>query len=179
METKTVKQIAHELGTNKNVVYRIIQKMNLEPISEDTNEQGRKNATRYTLEDFSLIKAEFIRLQEARRATSEEIKENTEPDLQSLIQSQRERIETLEKELETARQTEKDLRELLAKEMELLKQSQEMNANLTDTIRREQEIRAIKTLAIETKDKPKLLERLSSIFHPNRQTEPIETDSEG
>ena len=175
MDSKTVKQIATELGTNKNVIYRIIQKNKLQPIPEETSEQGRKNATRYSLEDFAIIKTEFIRLQDSRKATPEESQDNksvnSREDLQSLIESQRATIETLERELETSKQTERELRELLANQMELLKQTQEMNSTLTDTIRREQEIRAIQTLAIETKNKPKLLERISSIFHPNKQTE--------
>lgn len=170
MDSRTVKQIATELGTNKNVIYRIIIKLGLEPIREETNGKERKNATRYTLEDFAIIKNEFIRLQNARRDVSEENKETDQPhDTESLIANQRAQIETLERELENARQTERELRELLSNQMELLRQSQEMNTNLTETIKREQEIRAIQTLAIETKDKPKLMERISNFFHPSNK----------
>ena len=172
MNSKTVKQIATELGTNKNVVYRIIQKFDIKPIEEENNDKGRKNATRYTLEDFAIIKNEFIRLQDTRRDTPENNKGTEHPnDSESIIESQRATIETLERELENARQTERELRELISNQIELLKKTQDMNATLTDTIRREQEIRAIQTLAIETKNKPKLLERITSIFHPNKQNE--------
>ena len=181
IETKTVKQIASELGTNKNVIYRIIQKNNLRPIPEETNEQGRKNATRYTLGDFAIIKTEFIKLQETKKDTPEPSRDNeninSRLDLQSLIESQRERIESLERELETSRASEKDLRDLLSKQMEQLFESQRQNKQLQTIIEQEQKIRAIQTLAIETKNKPKLLERFTSLFKPNRAAESSENES--
>lgn len=181
METKTVKQIANELGTNKNVVYRIIQKCNLRPIPEEINEQGRKNATRYTLGDFAIIKTEFIRLQETKKDSPEPSRDNEDVNslssLQSLIESQRERIESLERELAESRKTESELRGLLSKQIDQLTESQKQNAQLQTIIEQEQRIRAIQTLSLETKNKPKLLERFTSIFKPSRATEPTEKET--
>jgi len=181
IETKTVKQIASELGTNKNVIYRIIQKNNLRPIPEETNEQGRKNATRYTLGDFAIIKNEFIRLQETKKDTPEPSRDNKDTNslesLQSLIESQRERIESLERELAESKRAESELRELLNKQIDQLTESQNQNKQLQTIIEQEQRIRAIQTLSIETKNKPKLLERFTSIFKPSRATEPTEKET--
>ena len=57
---RTVKEISKALGTNKDVVYRIIEKCHLEPVPND----NPKEPKRYSDESNSIIKKEFHKLQE-------------------------------------------------------------------------------------------------------------------
>ena len=67
---KTVKDIAKELGTNKNVIYRIISKHNLEPVPNDDKEAPKE----YSERDFIIIQGEYRTLQ----ARHKDAKEKTE-----------------------------------------------------------------------------------------------------
>lgn len=63
---RSVKEIAKLLGTNKNVIYRIINKLGLEPV-EDSGTTSKV----YTDTDVNVIKKEFKSLQERHQDTSD------------------------------------------------------------------------------------------------------------
>ena len=61
---RTVRDMTKELGTNKNVIYRIIERQNLEPVPT----ANPKETKRYDDESYQIIKDEFSRLQEKHGA---------------------------------------------------------------------------------------------------------------
>lgn len=68
MDSKTIPQIAKELNTNRYVVYRIANKLNIKPTALDRteNEGAHRTANKYGSEAIDLIKAEFERMNSER-----------------------------------------------------------------------------------------------------------------
>lgn len=64
---RSVKEIAKELETNKNVVYRIIKKHNLEPVPNDDKDAP----TEYSDRDFYIIQGEYKTLQARHKDAKE------------------------------------------------------------------------------------------------------------
>jgi len=63
---RSVKEIAKSLGTNKNVIYRIINKLGLEPV-EDSGTASKL----YSDESVQIIRKEYKSLQERHQTTSD------------------------------------------------------------------------------------------------------------
>lgn len=64
---RSVKEIAKELETNKNVIYRIIKKHNLEPVPNDDKDAP----TEYSDRDFYIIQGEYKTLQARHKDAKE------------------------------------------------------------------------------------------------------------
>ena len=119
---RTVRDMTKELGTNKNVIYRIIERQNLEPVPT----ANPKETKRYDDESYQIIKDEFSRLQEkhGENKTETENKNRTvSSDLSILVQTLQRQIDRYENEIdrlnakieqkdETIRQKDETIREL-------------------------------------------------------------------
>ena len=92
---RTVREITRELGTNKNVVYRIISKHNLKPVPTD----NPKETKRYSDEAYQIIVNEYGKLQEKHGETQTETTPNSS-DNSDLITALQNQIERNEKEIE-------------------------------------------------------------------------------
>lgn len=164
---KTIKAIAEELGTNKAVVYRIIQKLGLQESEHsrtlaNTIPNTKANTAKYYDENAQeAIKNEYLRRGERAQSNSEpntrehpgehspnarehytEYQANTE-----LIKALHEQIDALQSEVEHLRETTESQAETIRE--------------LTSLLHREQELRA-STLLIESKHKQGFFARLLS-----------------
>lgn len=92
---RTVKEIARELGTNKNVIYRIISKHNLAPVPTD----NPKESKRYDNESYLIIQKEYEALREKHGEVKEEQK-GVGSDNSDLITELQNQIERKDKEIE-------------------------------------------------------------------------------
>lgn len=92
---RTVREITKALGTNKNVVYRIISKNNLEPIPND----NPKEPKRYSDESYKIIENEYNKLQEKHGESKEDMPGNS-TDNSDLITELQNQIERKDKEIE-------------------------------------------------------------------------------
>lgn len=92
---RTVREITKALGTNKNVVYRIISKNNLEPIPND----NPKEPKRYSDEAYRIIENEYNKLQEKHGGSKEDMPGNS-TDNSDLITELQNQIERKDKEIE-------------------------------------------------------------------------------
>ena len=92
---RTVREITKELGTNKNVVYRIISKHNLKPIPTD----NPKEPKRYSDESYQIIRNEYGILQDKHGETTPETDKNGS-DNSDLITALQNQIERNEREIE-------------------------------------------------------------------------------
>ena len=100
---RTVKEITKLLGTNKNVVYRIIEKLELEPVPND----DKKAVKEYSEESYLEIKKAFRKLQEKHSDTKTETETKNETvsgsdnsDNSELILTLRKQIERYEDEID-------------------------------------------------------------------------------
>lgn len=116
---RTVRDMTKELGTNKNVIYRIIERQNLEPVPT----ANPKETKRYDDESYQIIKDEFSRLQEKHGDTTPKKSNGASSDLLQTLQRQIERYEkeidrlnaTIEKKDETIRQKDEYIKDLIEK----------------------------------------------------------------
>lgn len=132
----SVKEISESLGANRNKIYRAIKNLDLEPLSVD-------GVSKYDDQAVEAIKAEIDRI-DTKKAPSkpnrtEQARENDRGDLVDA------------------------LRETIKVQAETIEHLKSENIELREMIRREQDIRFGK-LAIEASTKPKLTDRLKSLF---------------
>ena len=80
--SKSVKEMTLSLKTNKNVIYRIIEKLGLEPVPNDDPKAPKE----YSDEDYIQIKKAFYKLQEKHNNSVPETNDNSE--LLVMLQSQ-------------------------------------------------------------------------------------------
>jgi len=119
---RTVREIARELNTNKNVVYRIIEKQNLEPVPT----ANPKEPKRYSDESFQIIKERFSILQDWHGETKTEPKP-VKADVSVLVQTLQRQIERYEKEIDRLNAT-------LEKKDETIREKDETIKDLTDKL---------------------------------------------
>lgn len=133
---KTVREIARELETNKNVIYRIIEKQNLEPVPT----ANPKDPKRYSDESFEIIKERFLILQNWKGETK---KENApvSSDVSVLVQTLQRQIDRYEKDIDR-------LNAIIDKKDETIRQKDELIKELTDN-NHDQTIRYQELLARE------------------------------
>lgn len=175
---RSVKDMTKSLETNKNVIYRIIDKLGLEPVQDDEN-----NAVKvYSEESYQAVKKEFRKIQDKHG----DVKQETVPgsdtsELVLTLRKQIERYETeidrLNKNIEKKDETIRDLTDKLAKTVE--------NSHL-ETIRnqellaREQTTKLLLTAQSQTKFnlfKPSTWRRAKTVESPD--LEPLtKADSE-
>lgn len=134
---RTVREITKELGTNKNVVYRIINKMNLEPV---TNENP-KEPKRYSEESFQIIKERYSALQEWHGETQTE-SGSISSDNSDIVLALKNQIERYEKEIERLN---KAIEDKDATIKELVKTSHLETMRYQELIAREQNTRLLLT----------------------------------
>jgi TolA-binding protein len=92
---RTVREIARELGTNKNVIYRIIEKQNLEPVPTISE----KETKRFSDESFQIIKERYSALKEWHGEAKTESKP-VSSDASALVQTLQRQIDRYEKEID-------------------------------------------------------------------------------
>jgi len=92
---RTVREITKALGTNKNVVYRIINKCHLEPVPND----NPKEPKRYSDESYLIIEREYGTLQEKHGESKEDMPGNSTDNSDLIIELQNQ-IERKDKEIE-------------------------------------------------------------------------------
>lgn len=137
MMNRSVKEIAKYLGTNKNVVYRLINKNGLEPVSG--SDSGSKV---YDDESFLIIKTEFRKLQ-----TKHQDSDSRQPGGESseLIEVLREQIRRNEMEIDQLRDQirEKDqaILELTDKITKMVESTNLVRVRDQELLAREQETR--------------------------------------
>ena len=91
---RTVRDMTKELGTNKNVIYRIIERQSLEPVPKIRPQDPQ----RYSDESFQIISDEYSRLQEKHgHDTPKRSSGSKTTDLISVLEKQ---INQYEKEIE-------------------------------------------------------------------------------
>lgn len=168
---KTIKELAEELGTNKAVVYRIIQKLGLQEsehsrtlanTSPNTTENTKTNTPKYYDENAQeAIKNEFSRRGERAQSKSEpntrehpgEHSANARKH-QSEHQANTELEKALHGQIETLQSEVSHLRETVDQQAETIRE-------LTSLLHREQELRA-SNLLIESNHKQGFFSRLLS-----------------
>ena len=182
MEGKTVSQIAHEIGTNRHVIYRIIKKLNCSPVDcsqTDTNgasgtEQGANNPLRYGASEVERIRDTYAIMQankptETDSKTASSKNEHRE-EITSSVQILEERVKNREEMLAYKDETIADLRRQLEEKQRQADSLQAANAKQLETI---QELTAAIRDAQETQrgqmlmlaaTKPKLLDRIKAHF---------------
>lgn len=120
---KTIKQIADELGVDKQKIYRYIRKNH---INEVHHEAHQNNKVKYYDEVAEkLIKQAFqaeTTSSEVHHEAHHEVLQTTSNDAVDVV------IEMLRKELEIKNQQIKELNERLAESQRLLNQQQQLNA---------------------------------------------------
>lgn len=119
---RTVREITKELGTNKNVIYRIIERQNLEPVPT----VNPKEPQRYDDESFQIIKDEFSRLQEKHGETKTEPKP-VRADTSVLVQTLQRQIDRYEKDIDRLNAT-------IEKKDETIRERDETIKDLTDKL---------------------------------------------
>ena len=87
---RTVKEITKALGTNKNVIYRIINRYNLEPVPTD----NPKEPKRYSDDSFITIKKAYRTIQEKHDNGGTVHGSSDTPELILSLQNQIKRYET-------------------------------------------------------------------------------------
>lgn len=116
---RSVKDMTKLLGTNKNVIYRIITKLGLKPVQD-----GQNNTTKvYSDETYLEIKKEFERLQGRHQDARDEVSVGSDnSDLVVILQNQVKRYETeidrLNKVIEDKDATIKELTSQLTRTVE-------------------------------------------------------------
>lgn len=149
----SVKEISESLGVNRNKIYRAIKNLDLEPLSVD-------GISKYNDQAIEAIKAEISRI-DTKKAPSkpnrtEQARETNRVDLVDA------------------------LRETIRVQAETIDHLKSENIELREMIRREQDIRFGK-LAIEASTKPKLTDRIKSLFsgrNKSQESEPKEITTE-
>lgn len=150
---RTVKEIAKSLGTNKNVVYRIIDKYHLEPVP--SSEDGANQAKRYSDDDYFTIKTEFQKLQTKHQenARNDSQDDGLSPTIELLLRAKDDEIDRLRAENDR----------LHAQVEKLTTALQQEQHNMSEFVKHEQTLRAM-TLSIEANHKPGFFERLRGKF---------------
>lgn len=163
---RTVKEIAKSFGTNKNVIYRIIDKLNLEPVP--SSEDGANQAKRYSDDAYYSIKTEFQKLQTKHQETvkTDVQSEGMTPTIELLLRAKDDEIDRLRAENDR----------LYSQVEKLTTALQQEQHNMSEFVKHEQTLRAM-TLSIEANHKPNLFQRLRGKFGGNKNEpgEPIQT----
>jgi hypothetical protein len=149
----SVKEISESLGVNRNKIYRAIKNLDLEPLSVD-------GISKYDYQAVEAIRAEIDRI-ETKKAPSKpnRTEQARETDRVDLVDA---------------------LRETIRVQAETIDHLKSENIELREMIRREQDIRFGK-LAIEASTKPKLTDRIKSLFsgrNKSQENEPKEITTE-
>ncbi len=149
----SVKEISESLGVNRNKIYRAIKNLDLEPLSVD-------GISKYNDQAIEAIKAEISRI-DTKKAPSKpnRTEQARETDRVDLVDA---------------------LRETIRVQAETIDHLKSENIELREMIRREQDIRFGK-LAIEASTKPKLTDRIKSLFsgrNKSQESEPKEITTE-
>lgn len=149
----SVKEISESLGVNRNKIYRAIKNLDLEPLSVD-------GISKYNDQAIEAIKAEISRI-DTKKAPSKpnRTEQARETDRVDLVDA---------------------LRETIRVQAETIDHLKSENIELREMIRREQDIRFGK-LAIEASTKPKLTDRIKSLFsgrNKSQENEPKEITTE-
>lgn len=149
----SVKEISESLGVNRNKIYRAIKNLDLEPLSVD-------GISKYNDQAIEAIKAEISRIDTKKAPYKPNRTEQArETDRVDLVDA---------------------LRETIRVQAETIDHLKSENIELREMIRREQEIRFGK-LAIEASTKPKLTDRIKSLFsgrNKSQESEPKEITTE-
>lgn len=164
---KTIKAIAEELGTNKAVIYRIIQKLGLnESEHSRTLANDAPNTKANTAKYYDETAQEAIKTEYLRRG--ERVPSNSEPNTREHLTEHPENARERSAEHQANTELIKTLREqieALQSEIEHLRANNDKQAEtiteLTALLSREQELRA-HNLMIESKAKQGFFARLLS-----------------
>ena len=115
---RSVKEIAKLLRTNKNVIYRIIEKKGLEPVQDAEITTSKV----YSDESYQIIKTEFKALQERHQDTRTPVSDDDQSQMVTMLENQISRYETeidrLNKIIESKDETIKDLTDKLTRTVE-------------------------------------------------------------
>lgn len=111
---RSVKEISKELGTNKNVVYRIIAKHNLEPVPNDDKDAAKE----YSERDFIIIQGEYRTLQARHKDAKTKTEKGSMSDSDRLIQRYENEIDRLNLVIADKDQQIKELTDKLTQALE-------------------------------------------------------------
>lgn len=115
---RSVKEIANSLRTNKNVIYRIIEKKGLEPVQDAENGPSKV----YSDQAYQIIKTEFRALQERHQDAKKADTDNDQTRIVTMLEDQIRRFETeidrLNQIIDTKDETIRDLTDKLTKTVE-------------------------------------------------------------
>ena len=139
---RSVKDIAKALGTNKNVIYRIINKLGLEPV-EDSGTASKL----YSDESVSIIKKEYKSLQERHQDTSETVSDGFgRSEYVSMLENQVRRYETeIDRLNEVIAQKDKAILELTDKLTKAIESSHLETLRYQELLAREQDTKLLLT----------------------------------
>lgn len=145
---RTVKEITRSLGTNKNVIYRIIEKLGLEPVQDAENTTSKV----YSDEAYLEIKKEFNSLQARHKDARNQVSDTSQTELVTMLENQIRRYETeidrlnhiIESKDETIKQLTNDL-------TETVKTSHLESMRYQELIAREQDTKLLLTAQSETR----------------------------
>lgn len=172
--TRTIKEIAAELGTNKNVIYRIIKKLDLEPSTREHSanacEHSRtpkaNSAKYYDADAINAIIAEYSRMY-----PDDKQKKNEHPaNAREHLESTRERSRTPEPNTELIEALRSQIEQLKAeneRQNETIKHHEQTIESLMRSLEAAQDISKAQ-LVIAAAKKPKLLERIAAKFKKNQ-----------
>lgn len=151
----TVKEIADSLNINRSKVYRAIERLSLEPLMVD-------GVTKYDEDALEAIRTEIERV-DAKKRSSHGVGEPPRSGTGTPSGDQSELIEALKFTIKSQADTIEHLRT--------------ENNELRSMIKREQDIRAGQIM-LEANTKPKLTERIKSLFSSHDKEKPISVQDE-
>mgnify|MGYP000865068444 FL=1 len=151
----TVKEIADSLNINRSKVYRAIERLSLEPLMVD-------GVAKYGEDAIEAIKTEIERV-DSKKRSSHGAGESPRSGTGTPSGDQSELIEALKFTIKSQADTIEHLRT--------------ENNELRSMIKREQDIRAGQIM-LEVNTKPKLTERIKSLFSSHDKEKPISVQDE-
>lgn len=162
---RSVKDIAKTLRTNKNVIYRIIDKKGLEPVQDDQNTTAKV----YSDESYQVIRDEVRKLKERHQDTKSEVSDSDQSEIIERLERQIERyeneIDRLNKIIENKDETIKDLTDKIT---ETVKSSHLETLRYQELLAREQDTKLLLTAKSESR---------FNLFRPStwRRSKTVET----
>lgn len=162
---RSVKDIAKTLRTNKNVIYRIIDKKGLEPVQDDQNTTAKV----YSDESYQVIRDEVRKLKERHQDTKNEVSDSDQSEIIERLERQIERyeneIDRLNKIIESKDETIKDLTDKIT---ETVKSSHLETLRYQELLAREQDTKLLLTAKSESR---------FNLFRPStwRRSKTVET----
>ena len=176
----TIREIAQELGTDKNVIYRLIKKLDISPSTREHSANAREHsrapkanaAKYYDKEAVEAIITEYSKRNAETTANTSERSRTLADEKTSARANTCEHSRTLANDelINTLKAQIDNLNEQIKNQNETIKHHEKTIDNLTELLAHEQEINKAQ-LMISAANKPSLLERITGKFKRNKPEE--------